>query len=191
MSYFVEDPQVLCPSLFFKKVFVYLFSEGGERREEERERNIGQSPITRPELGTWPAARARAWTNWNLTRDFPGTGQALPLLQSAVCLVFSRSQFNLVRAEPSTSCAELASTAWMGTCFPPRSLRWVQGLSPCALQLPCCSWVQSARSSTPPPGPLLAIVSASTALLLEPCRHGAPGGLEQGSWACTGSRLWL
>ena len=39
--------------LFFKKDFIYLFLERGERREEERERNISVwLPLIHPLLGT-------------------------------------------------------------------------------------------------------------------------------------------
>ena len=53
----------------FLKYFIYLFSERGEGREEERERNINvQLPLTRPLLGTWPATQACALTG-NRTSD--------------------------------------------------------------------------------------------------------------------------
>ena len=38
---------------------IHLFLERGERREEERERNIDWLPLTSPHLGTWPATQAR------------------------------------------------------------------------------------------------------------------------------------
>ena len=45
------------------KDFVYLFLEGGEGREKERERNIDVwLPLTWPPLGTWPATQACALT---------------------------------------------------------------------------------------------------------------------------------
>ena len=47
----------------FLKDFIYLFLEGGEGREKERERNISVwLPLTRPLLGTWPATQTCALT---------------------------------------------------------------------------------------------------------------------------------
>ena len=49
-------------SFFFYKIFMYLFSERGEGREKERERNIHLFPLARPLLGTWPTTQACALT---------------------------------------------------------------------------------------------------------------------------------
>ena len=54
---------------FLKKYFIYLFSERGEGREKERERNISVwLPLTPPLLGTWPATQTCALTG-NRTGD--------------------------------------------------------------------------------------------------------------------------
>ena len=56
--------------LFFKD-FIYLFSERGEGREKERERNINVwLPLVRPLLGTRPTTQACALTG-------SGTGDPL------------------------------------------------------------------------------------------------------------------
>ena len=56
-------------SQFFKD-FIYLFSERGERKEKERERNINVwLPLTHPHLGTWPSNPGMCpdWElNWRL-----------------------------------------------------------------------------------------------------------------------------
>ena len=41
-------------SFFFKKDFIYLFSERGQRREIERERHIERLPLTCPQLAHNP-----------------------------------------------------------------------------------------------------------------------------------------
>ena len=46
----------------FNKDFIYLFLEGGEGGEEERERNIDRLPLAHPQLGIWPATQACART---------------------------------------------------------------------------------------------------------------------------------
>ena len=49
--------------------FIYLFLDGGEEQEKERERSISVwLPLTHPLLGTWPATQALALTG-NRTRD--------------------------------------------------------------------------------------------------------------------------
>ena len=56
-------------TLFFFKDFIYLFLEGGEGKEKERERSINVwLPLACPPLGTWPATQACTLTG-NLTRD--------------------------------------------------------------------------------------------------------------------------
>ena len=50
-------------STLFKKDFIYLLLERGERKEKERERNINMwLPLACPQLGTWPANQACALT---------------------------------------------------------------------------------------------------------------------------------
>ena len=66
--------------LLFKKFFIYLFLERGERREIERGRNINVwLPLKRPLLGTWPATQA-CDLNGNQTSDLPIHRLALSLL---------------------------------------------------------------------------------------------------------------
>ena len=49
--------------LLFFKYFTYLFLEGREGREKERERNINVwLPLVCPQLGTWPTTQACALT---------------------------------------------------------------------------------------------------------------------------------
>ena len=51
------------------KDFIYLFLEGGERREKEKERNTDLLlPIMVPLLGTWPVTQACVLTG-NQTGD--------------------------------------------------------------------------------------------------------------------------
>ena len=52
----------------FLKIFIYLFLERGEGREKERERINVWLPVTRPQLGTWPATQACVLTG-NRTGD--------------------------------------------------------------------------------------------------------------------------
>ena len=50
-------------SFYFLKDFIYLFSERGEGKEKEMERNINAwLPLLCPILGTWPATQAFALT---------------------------------------------------------------------------------------------------------------------------------
>ena len=46
--------------IYFLKDFTYLRLVRQEGREKERERNISQLPLTRPQLGTWLATQACA-----------------------------------------------------------------------------------------------------------------------------------
>ena len=59
--------------LFIFKDFIDLFLERGEGREKERERNVDQLPLARPQLGTWPSNQACALTG-NPTSDLRFTG---------------------------------------------------------------------------------------------------------------------
>ena len=53
----------ICTLFFFLKDFIYLFLERGERRKNERHRNINVwLPLACPQLGTWPATQACALT---------------------------------------------------------------------------------------------------------------------------------
>ena len=48
---------------YFKKYFIYLLLQTGERKEKEREKNINVwLPLTHPLLGTWPSTQACALT---------------------------------------------------------------------------------------------------------------------------------
>ena len=72
------------------KKIIYLFLERGEGRERNiNVRNIHQLPLTRPQLGTWPATQACALTgngttNISLCGTMPSqlshTGQGVPAL---------------------------------------------------------------------------------------------------------------
>ena len=53
---------------YFFKDIIYLFLEIEEGREKERERNINQWLLVRPQMGTWPAIQACALTR-NQTGD--------------------------------------------------------------------------------------------------------------------------
>ena len=60
--------------LFYFKDFIYLFLEGGEGKDKDRERNMNVwLPFTCPLLGTWPATQACALTG-NQTCDLWFTG---------------------------------------------------------------------------------------------------------------------
>ena len=60
---FSKQSNLLLYIFSFFKDFIYLFLERGEGREKERERNINVwLPLTRPQLGTWPATQACALT---------------------------------------------------------------------------------------------------------------------------------
>ena len=61
--------------LLFFWDFIYLFSEREEGRERGRDRNINWLPLTRPQLGTWPATQACALTGiYPVTFWFSGQG---------------------------------------------------------------------------------------------------------------------
>ena len=61
---------------FFKKDFIYLLLERGERKGKERERNINLwFSLTRPPLGAWPTTQACALT---------GNGTCDPLVHRPV-----------------------------------------------------------------------------------------------------------
>ena len=47
---------------FFSQDVTYLFLQGDEGREKERERNSNRLPLILPQLGTWPATQACALT---------------------------------------------------------------------------------------------------------------------------------
>ena len=65
--YFMGRPALV---FGFLKDFTYLFLEGGERREKERERNNDRLPLACPLLGTWPTTQACALTgNGDCTSD--------------------------------------------------------------------------------------------------------------------------
>ena len=65
-------PSTICwknyfPFLFIKRFYLFLFLEGGEGRQKERERNINMwnidlLPLTCPQLRTWPTTQAYALT---------------------------------------------------------------------------------------------------------------------------------
>ena len=60
-SIFLEAEVLLCN--FFKKDFMYLFSEGEKGKEKEWERNVNVwLPIAYPLLGTWPTTQPCALT---------------------------------------------------------------------------------------------------------------------------------
>ena len=82
----------------FKKDFIYLLLEKGERREKEKERNSNAQeislPLTHPQLGTWPATQACALTG-NQTRDLSVHRPALKSTEATA----GRANFDILSDE--------------------------------------------------------------------------------------------
>ena len=84
----------LLGEVFFRKDFIYLFSERGEGKEIEWERNINVwLPLTCPLLGTWPTTQACAlignWTSDPLVRSLCSIHWTTPA--RAGCSIFHGS----------------------------------------------------------------------------------------------------
>ena len=78
-SLIISSTIITCFYFYFLKDFIYLFLEGGERREEERKRNINVwLYLLHPLVETWPATQACAGLGirW---RTFASLSSAQPL----------------------------------------------------------------------------------------------------------------